>query len=84
MWPVSVCRLGASLVLSPLLLLLLLFLFLFLFLFLILFLTLFLILLTTLFLILLLVPGMTGTCPLSPRTILIHLLIQFLFLSTRP
>ena len=39
--------------------------------------------LTTLFL--LLVPGMTGTCPLSPRTILIHLLpIQFLFRPIRP
>ena len=58
MWPVSVGRLGASLVLHPLLLFL-----------------------STLFLFLLLVPRMTGTCPLSPRTILIFLLlIQFLFL----
>ena len=42
--------------------------------------------LTTLILFLLLAPGMTGTCPLSPRTILILLLpilFLFLFLSTR-
>ena len=69
MWPVSVGRLGASLVLHPLLLFQL-----------ILFLS---------TLVLLLVPRMTGTCPLSPRTILILLLlllllIQFLFRRIRP
>ena len=53
MWPVSVGRLGASLVLRPLLLFQLI------------------LFLSTLFL--LLVPRMTGTCPLSPRTILIYL-----------
>ena len=76
-WPVSVGRLGASLVLRPLLLFLIQFLFQ-----LIQFLT---TLILFLFLFLLLVPGMTGTCPLSPRTILIHLLpIQFLFRPIRP
>ena len=59
MWPVSVGRLGASLVLRPLLLFL-----------------------STLFLLLL--PRMTGTCPLSPRTILLLLLLQFLFRRIRP
>ena len=58
-WPVGVGRLGASLVLRPLLLFL-----------------------TTLFLFLLLVPGMTETCPLSPRTILLP--IQFLFRPIHP
>ena len=63
MWPVSVGRLGASLVLCPLLLFQL-----------ILFLS-----------TLLLLPRMTGTCPLSPRTILILLLLlQFLFRRIRP
>ena len=65
MWPVSVGRLGASLVLRPLLLLLF-----------------------QLILFLLLVPRLTGTCPLSPWSILILillllLLIQFLFRRIR-
>ena len=37
-----------------------------------------------LFLFLLLVPGITGTCPLSPRTILLPIPIQFLFRPIRP
>ena len=40
--------------------------------------------LTTLFLFLLLVPGITGTCPLSPRTILLPIQFQFLFRPIRP
>ena len=82
-WPVSVGRLGASLFLRALLLLLLVFLIQFLFQLILFLTTLFLILfLTTLFLFLLLVPGMAGTCPLSPRTILLP--IQFLFRPIRP